>query len=249
MIQIRSQRLQHGKKHLTPWHQHAGGQVYLLTHGMLALELPGRQWAITGGSLGWLPPGCTHQALACGDVAGWSLYLPVESAPEMPTQPQLFTASALLQALVERIAQFPVGPLNAPQRRLLQVLLDEMHTASRTPLQLPLPQDARLLNIARALLNDPASPRSQREWADWAGLSPRTLSRRFLQETGVSFALWRQQARVLRSLEGLSRGEPVGAVADACGYDNVSAYIAAFRRRFGVTPGAYFAAGRQQEME
>ncbi|WP_308380481.1 helix-turn-helix domain-containing protein [Serratia marcescens] len=247
MTQIRSQRLQHEKKHLTPWHRHEGGQIYLLTRGMLAMELPGRQWAITGGTLGWLPPGCAHQALACGDVAGWSLYLPVESVPEMPPQPQLFTASVLLQALVERIAQFPAGPLSAQQRRLLQVLLDEMHAASRAPLQLPLPQDARLLNIARALLNDPASLRSQRDWAAWAGLSPRTLSRRFQQETGISFALWRQQARVLRSLEGLSRGAAVGEVADACGYDNVSAYIAAFRRRFGITPGAYFAPARQTE--
>ena len=33
------------------------------------------------------------------------------------------------------------------------------------PLQLPLPQDTRLLNIARALLNDPASLRSQCDWA------------------------------------------------------------------------------------
>ena len=160
MTQIRSQRLQHEKKHLTPWHRHEGGQIYLLTRGMLAMELPGRQWAITGGTLGWLPPGCAHQALACGDVAGWSLYLPVESVPEMPPQPQLFTASALLQALVERIAQFPAGPLSAPQRRLLQVLLDEMHAASRAPLQLPLPQDARLLNIARALLPGPGSARA-----------------------------------------------------------------------------------------
>ena len=46
-----------------------------------------------------------------------------------------------------------------------------------------------MLNIARALLNDPASLRSQCDWAAWAGLSPRTLSRRFLQETGISFAL------------------------------------------------------------
>ena len=132
MTQIRSQRLQH-EKHLTPWHRHESGQIYLLTRGMLAMELPGRQWAIAGGTLGWLPPGCAHQALACGDVAGWSLYLPVKSVPEMPPQPQLFTASALLQALVERIAQFPADPLSAPQRRLLQVLLDEMHAASRAP--------------------------------------------------------------------------------------------------------------------
>ncbi|CAI0815270.1 HTH-type transcriptional repressor of iron proteins A [Serratia quinivorans] len=109
-----------------------------------------------------------------------------------------------------------------------------------TPLQLPLPQDARLLKIARALLNDPADNRTQSEWAAWAGLSIRTLSRRFINETGMTFARWRQQARVIRSLEPLSRGEAVNQIAGDCGYDNVSAYIAAFRQRFGTTPGLYF---------
>ena len=107
-------------------------------------------------------------------------------------------------------------------------------------MQLPLPQDARLLKIARALLNEPASERSQSEWAAWAGLSVRTLSRHFISETGVTFARWRQQARVIRSLEPLSRGEAVNQIAGDCGYDNVSAYIAAFRQRFGTTPGLYF---------
>ncbi|CAI0942627.1 HTH-type transcriptional repressor of iron proteins A [Serratia entomophila] len=240
MTAIRSQRLQHEKKHLTPWHQHADGQIYLLTRGMLAMELPGQQWAITAGNLGWLPPHCAHQALACGKVAGWSLYLPPGSATGLPPQPRLCAATPLLQALVERLAQFADGPWGDPQQRMLQVLLDEMQRESSAPLQLPLPQDARLLNIARALLNDPANERTQHQWAAWAGLSPRTLSRRFMHETGVSFARWRQQARVLRSLEPLSRGEPVGLVAHHCGYDNVSAFITAFRRRFGVTPGGYF---------
>ncbi|VEI64864.1 HTH-type transcriptional repressor of iron proteins A [Serratia fonticola] len=72
------------------------------------------------------------------------------------------------------------------------------------------------------------------------GLKPRTLSRRFMQETGMSFSRWRQQARVIRSLEALSAGMPVANVANECGYDNVSAYIAAFRQRFGITPGLYF---------
>jgi transcriptional regulator GlxA family with amidase domain len=115
-----------------------------------------------------------------------------------------------------------------------------MRSEEAEPLQLPLPQDARLLKIAYGLLNDPANDRQQGEWAAWAGLSPRTLSRRFMQETGMSFSRWRQQARVIRSLEALSAGMPVANVANECGYDNVSAYIAAFRQRFGITPGLYF---------
>lgn len=237
---LQSERLWHHKKHLTPWHQHAGGQIYLLTHGMMALETRERQWAMTAGSIGWLPPNCPHQALACGNVAGWSLYLPEPRCATLPAQPRLSPASTLIQALVARIAPFAGQRLDPAQLRLLQVLLDEMKAEETAPLQLPLPQDARLLKIARALLNEPASDRSQSEWAAWAGLSVRTLSRRFIGETGVTFARWRQQARVLRSLEPLSRGESVGRIAGEYGYDNVSAYIAAFRQRFGTTPGLYF---------
>lgn len=237
---LQSARLWHEKKHLTPWHQHTSGQIYLLTHGMIALETQEQQWAMTAGSIGWLPPHCAHQALACGNVAGWSLYLPEPYCSELPEQPHLSTASGLIQALVERIALFAGQSLNAPQRRLLQVLRDEVRMQENTPLQLPLPQDARLLKIARALLNEPADNRTQSEWAAWAGLSTRTLSRRFINETGMTFARWRQQARVIRSLEPLSRGEAVNRIAAECGYDNVSAYIAAFRQRFGTTPGLYF---------
>lgn len=172
-------------------------------------------------------------------MIGWILYLPETCCNTLAATPRLTAANALSSALVERIAQFS-APLDMAQQRLVEVLLDEMRSEEAEPLQLPLPQDARLLRIAYGLLNDPANDRQQGEWAAWAGLSPRTLSRRFMQETGMSFSRWRQQARVIRSLEALSAGMPVANVANECGYENVSAYIAAFRQRFGITPGLYF---------
>ena len=165
---LQSQRLWHEKKHLTPWHQHASGQIYLLTHGMMALETRERQWAMTAGSIGWLPPNCAHQALACGNVIGWSLYLPESYCATLPAQPHLSPASALIQALMERIAPFAGQELDPAQQRLLRVLLDEISVEESVPLQLPLPQDARLLKIARALLNEPASARTQSDWAAWS---------------------------------------------------------------------------------
>ncbi|MCS3409845.1 helix-turn-helix domain-containing protein [Serratia sp. AKBS12] len=240
MMQLHSERLLHPKRHLTAWHQHPHGQIYLLTRGMMAMETERQQWAMTSGSIGWLPPLCQHQAQACGNVEGWSLYLPAALCSRLPPRPQLTRASTLAQALVERIACFPVSALTGAQRRMLQVLFDEMQGDGQEALQLPLPQDARLQKIARALLADPANTRRQDEWASWAGLSVRNLSRLFITQTGIGFARWRQQARVIRSLEALSRGEPIAAVAAGVGYDNVSAYIAAFRQRFGVTPGMYF---------
>ncbi|HID9329325.1 TPA: helix-turn-helix domain-containing protein, partial [Klebsiella pneumoniae] len=37
----------------------------------------------------------------------------------------------------------------------------------------------------------------------------------------------------------LAAGKPVTAIALDLGYDNVSAFIALFRRMFGTTPGRY----------
>ncbi len=77
-------------------------------------------------------------------------------------------------------------------------------------------------------------------WAAWAGVSERTLSRRFVAETGHSYTAWRQRARLMRALEMLAEGVPVTTVAIDLGYDSVSAFIALFKRTLGVTPSAYF---------
>lgn len=117
--------------------------------------------------------------------------------------------------------------------------MDEIRDSPEVPLSLPMPMDARLLKIARALSERPDDGRRLDDWAAWAGIAPRTLTRRFLAETGFSFTEWRQRLRLLRALELLAAGKPVGAIALDLGYDNVSAFIALFRRTFGVTPGQY----------
>src|SRR5258708_29298891 len=69
----------------------------------------------------------------------------------------------------------------------MAVILDEIRTLPVEPLGLPLPADPRLQRIARALIADPADARDLDAWARWAAVSSRTLSRRFVSETGFSF--------------------------------------------------------------
>jgi AraC-like DNA-binding protein len=59
-------------------------------------------------------------------------------------------------------------------------------------------------------------------------------------DTGTSFARWRTQLRLQAALPRLVAGVPVATVARAVGYDTPSAFVAAFRRTTGVTPGSYF---------
>ncbi|RCV90275.1 helix-turn-helix domain-containing protein [Billgrantia montanilacus] len=56
----------------------------------------------------------------------------------------------------------------------------------------------------------------------------------------MGFAAWRQQARLLAALPMLAAGRSVTVVSQEVGYESPSAFIAAFRRSLGASPGRYF---------
>jgi len=108
-------------------------------------------------------------------------------------------------------------------------------------LPLPMPRDHRLHELATTLLDRPDDARGIEAWARRVNMSSRTLMRRFRAETGITLGRWRQQARLLRSLEWLAAGKPVTEAALAVGYESISAFITSFRNAYGVTPSQYFA--------
>ena len=126
----------------------------------------------------------------------------------------------------------------------MDVILDMIQTLDTTPLQLPVPQDERLLKITAHIIQNPASQRRLDEWGHIIGATSRTLTRLFHKETGMSFSQWRQQARLLEALRQLARDESVTSVAMNLGYDSVSAFVAMFRKNLGSTPGQYFNSSR-----
>ncbi|MFS2224680.1 helix-turn-helix domain-containing protein [Pantoea sp. B65] len=147
--------------------------------------------------------------------------------------------TGLLREAVTRAATWKEALLTASQTRLAGVILDEIRSLPEANLGLSMPRDDRLLRIARALSERPDDGRRLEAWAAWVGISPRTLTRRFSAETGFSFTEWRQRVRLLRALELLAAGKSVTTIALDLGYENVSAFIALFRRVFGSTPGRY----------
>ena len=74
-----------------------------------------------------------------------------------------------------------------------------------------------------------------------AALSQRSFERHFRAETGLSYRAWLRQARLMKAVEWLSFGLSVGDIAHRLGYEGASAFVASFRKAFGVTPGRYFA--------
>jgi AraC-like DNA-binding protein len=70
-------------------------------------------------------------------------------------------------------------------------------------------------------------------------MSERSLQRDFQREVGMTIGQWRQQLRILVALEKLTAGLSVTDTCFAVGYNNVSAFIKAFKRSVGVTPLEY----------
>jgi AraC-like DNA-binding protein len=225
---------------VTRRHRHARGQLLGATHGLLSVDAGNSQWVVPATHAVWIPPDVSHGLLSHGPFAGWSVYVAGSACADLPGAPCILGASGLLREAVARAAGWSDDSLDVAQSRLAGVILDEIRTLPHEALGLPMPRDARLLKIARALSERPADERRLEEWAEWAAIAPRTLTRRFMAETGFSFTAWRQRVRLLRALELLAAGKPVTAIALDLGYDNVSAFIALFKKFFGVTPGQYF---------
>jgi AraC-like DNA-binding protein len=225
---------------ITERHCHARGQLLGTRQGLLSVDAGVSQWVVPATHAVWIPPNVAHGARSHGPFAGWSVYVSPQGCVELPDTPCILATSGLLREAVMRAAAWQSPELDAAQQRLAGVIVDEIRTLPRVTLGLPMPQDARLRKIAEALSDCPDDERHLQEWATWAGIAPRTLTRRFALETGFSFTAWRQRVRLLRALERLAAGVPVTRVALELGYDNVSAFIAMFRRTFGVTPGRYF---------
>ncbi|MFK3649580.1 AraC family transcriptional regulator [Lysobacter enzymogenes] len=229
----------------TPEHAHARGQLFGAHRGLLSVGTGRGRWLVPASDAVWVPPHRPHSLRSHGPAFdGWSVYVAEAACAALPAEPCALAVSPLLRAAVARAAQWPsAAALDPAQERLAQVLLDEiaLACASGGPdrLGLPMPQDPRLLRVARALADQPADPRGLAAWAELAHLSERSLTRHFAAETGYSLLQWRQRARLLRALERLAAGEAVTTVALELGYDSVSAFAAMFRRHLGAAPTHY----------
>ena len=198
-------------------------------------------WMIPPGRAVSIPAQRKHSIRMWGDVAMRSLYFPPSfRAPALETpECRVITVTPLLRELILRVVELAALDLRiVSEARLMSVLMDELGSAPAGPLALPLPSDSRALGAAMRVLKSPADGLSLEALARQCGAGARTLERLFRAETGMSFGLWRQKARLLESIRLLVESKSVTHAALESGYSSVSAYIAAFRQTFGCTPRA-----------
>ena len=169
-----------------------------------------------------------------------TLYIAPDRAALLPADPGTVEVTPLLRELILHIVRIGMlSPDRPEQDRMAGVLVDLLGQARREDLYLPLPRDARAAAVAHHLQRAPGEGGDLASLARIAGASLRTLQRLFPKETGLTLEAWRQKARLIHSVACLSSGASVTAAALDSGYQSVGAFIAAFSRQFGSTPGRY----------
>jgi AraC-like DNA-binding protein/quercetin dioxygenase-like cupin family protein len=222
-------------------HAHEWHQLLYATSGAMTVQAARCSWMIPPGKAVFIPARCPHGMRMWGSVAMRSLYFPTSlDAPALNhAECRVLSVTPLLRELILRVVELAALDSRVPDHaRLLGVLLDEMNLAAVTPLALPLPADPRAAAVAQSVLADPARNTTLDDLARRHGVGRRTLERLFRNETGISFGLWQQKARLLHSVRALAEGKSVTEAALDAGYSSVSAFIAAFKRTFGCTPGS-----------
>ena len=181
-----------------------------------------------------------HETLSAGVATMRSAYVRPDRCPVSWVEPTPVSAGPLLCELIGYLEDRGLPPDR--RARAEAVLIDLLRPVAMTTVDVRWPADDRARQVADRLCESPADSRTLAEWGHDVGASERTLARAFLAETGVSFGRWRTMLRVQAALTALAAGEPVAVVGRRVGYDSDSAFVQAFRRETGVTPGAYFRA-------
>ena len=227
--------------HVIPEHFHPEDQLVYASLGVMTVRTSQGTWVVPAQRAVWIPACTPHSIVMSGPVSMRTLYLRARMVRHLPRTCCVVNVSTLLQELILHACKYPkMSHRSKIHAHLIDLLIDQLNTVQAIPLQLPNPSDVRALRVAEILQHNPADARSLEAACKRAGASKRTVERLFQEETRLSLGKWRQQLRLMRSLQLLAAGEKISHAALEAGYSTPSAFIAMFRKTLGTTPRRYF---------
>lgn len=213
------------------------GELNYALSGVCEIEVLGVRYLSPPAYGIWIPPQTEHSAWNHEEMIYVTVYVHSDLCKDLPTVVQTIALSPLLKAILADFSERHItSPATPEDQRLAMVLVDQVRIAPRYDSYLPFTGDDLISPIILALQSKPDERRSLAEWARLAGVTERTLSRRWQQGTGLSFNEWRQRQKLVVALSMLEQGEKVQSVATSLGYSDPSAFIAMFRRQTGFSP-------------
>src|SRR5438477_594536 len=196
--------------HGIPEHFHPEDQLVYASRGVMTVRTSQGTWVVPAQRAVWIPARTPHSVATSGAVSMRTIYLRARMVRRLPRTCCVVNVSSLLQELLLHACTYPtLSRRSKNHAHLVDVLIDQLEAVRAVPLQLPSPTDARALRLAETLQRNAGDRYSLEEACKRAGASKRTIERLFQQETGLSLGKWRQQLRLMRSLQLLAAGEKI----------------------------------------
>lgn len=239
---IVAQQTTYPRGHRIRPHWHSRAQFIFAVEGTMRVRTPRHAWIVPPSRALWVPSLTVHEIRMYGVVEMRSLYVSDAAGAGMPSTCVVLNVTPLLRELVLRAVALPAGyDEDGDDGLLMRLLMAEVRRLPPCALDLPLPESPDLTRLCERVLADLSTRRPCGFDAGRMNTSARTLYRRFLRETGITLARWKQQARLLESIRRLAGGTPVTTVALDLGYESPGAFSTMFRRSLGIAPRAFIA--------
>ena len=228
-------------RHSIPEHSHPEDQLVFASKGVMTVRTSQGIWVVPPMRAVWIPAMTPHSITMSGHVSMRTLYFLPKLVRSRSRKCFVMNVSSLLKELILHACSFSKLSDKAPvQRRIIEIIIDQLRAVRSVALQLPHPSDSRALRVVQALIDDPGDQRTLATLCKDCGASKRTVERLFIAETKMTFGKWRQQLRLLHAMQLLASGEKVTGAALGAGYNSTSAFISMFRKQLGTTPTRYF---------
>lgn len=224
----------------TGWHTHDLHQLEYAVAGIAEVESRAARFLLPPQQAMWIPAGCEHRT-TLRDVHSIAVFFDPSAFPTAAEHPRVVAAPPILREMLRHATRWPIGRtttddvadtfLAALADLTAELLGDEL------PLALPTtdePTIRAVMDETRYNLHTTA-----RDVARTVGISERTLRRRFLATTGMTWSQYLTAARVLRAIALLVETDhTITRIAHDVGFGSPSALARAFRHHTGQTPSS-----------
>jgi AraC-like DNA-binding protein len=231
-----------GPDTVTAWHAHDLHQIEYALHGFVEVETAAARYLLPPQQAMWIPAGRVHRTTLKG-VRSVSVFFDPVMFPRAPAEARVLAAAPVVREMILYGARWPIArPRSDPTadayfEALAALVADWLdHEA---PLCVPNSDDPYVA-AAAAYVNEHLDVRSMATVCEAIGVSERTLRRRCVAATGLTWRRFLVEHRMLRAMALLSSGHrTVLDVALAVGFESASAFSRAFRQQFGESPTGY----------
>src|SRR5260370_4324297 len=143
--------------HVIPEHSHPEDQLLFASKGVMTLHTKQGVWVVPPLRAVWIPANTPHSVAMSGQGSMITLYFLPKLCRSLRGRCFVMNVSLLLRELILHACKFKrLNKKVLAERRIIEIIVDQLKAVDAIPLQLPHPTDSRAMRVVNAVFADPA---------------------------------------------------------------------------------------------